>query len=193
MTSGGDCYGELIVDCPDYRTVQQVIPRLRKQLREAFPEAYIRIRKYNFSISTSHTVEVEFSGPDPAILRELSAQAEAIMRNCPYVDPYSVQNNWKPTGKKLVAEYDQADALRSGIGRSDIANALLAATEGMPIGVINDQERLIPLQLKVCQEDGRPIRHLEDIPVWSMLNMHLSKRRATTGPNRWQKHESVAG
>ncbi len=184
MTSGGDCYGELIVDCPDYRTVQQVIPRLRKQLREAFPEAYIRIRKYNFSISTSHTVEVEFSGPDPAILRELSAQAEAIMRNCPYVDPYSVQNNWKPTGKKLVAEYDQADALRSGIGRSDIANALLAATEGMPIGVINDQERLIPLQLKVCQEDGRPIRHLEDIPVWSMLNMHLSNeelQQALTG------------
>ena len=24
------------------------------------------------------------------------AQAEAVIRRCPYVDPYSVQNNWKP-------------------------------------------------------------------------------------------------
>ena len=84
MTSGGDCYGELIIDCKDYKTVLKQIPHVRKQLREAFPEAYIRIRKYNFSISTSHTVEVEFAGPDPAVLRELSHQAEAIMRRCPY-------------------------------------------------------------------------------------------------------------
>lgn len=124
MTSGGDCYGELIVDCADYRTVQEQIPTIRRQLREAFPEAYIRIRKYNFSISTSHTVEVEFAGPDPAVLRDLSAQAEAVMRRCPYVDAYSVQNNWKPKGKALVAEFNQQDALRAGIGRGDVANAL---------------------------------------------------------------------
>ena len=30
MTSGGDCYGELIVDCPDYRTVLKTIPSIRR-------------------------------------------------------------------------------------------------------------------------------------------------------------------
>ena len=105
ITSGGDCYGELIVDCKDYHTVLEQIPIMRQQLREQYPDAYIRIRKYNFSITTSHTVEVEFTGPDPAVLRDLSAQAEAVMRRSPYVDAYSVQNNWKPTGKSFVAEY----------------------------------------------------------------------------------------
>ncbi len=174
MTSGGDCYGELIVDCKDYNTVLEQIPAVRKQLREAYPNAYIRIRKYNFSISTSHTVEVEFAGPDPAILRRLSAQAEAIMRKSPYVDAYSVQNNWKPTGKALHAEYIQQDALRSGIGRSDVANALLAATDGMPIGVLNDQNRMITLNLQVRNNDGSRIQNLNNIPVWSMMNVHLS-------------------
>ena len=174
MTNGGDCYGELTVDCKDYKTIQEQIPLVRKQLREAFPEAYIRIRKYNFSISTSHTVEVEFAGPDPAVLRDLSAQAEAIMRECPYVDAYSVQNNWKPTGKALIADYVQQDALRAGIGRSDVANALLAATDGMPVGVLNDQERMVLLNLQVRNEDGSRISNLEDIPVWSMMNLHLS-------------------
>ena len=174
MTSGGDCYGELIVDCPDYRTVLEVIPSVRRQLREEFPEAYVRIRKYNFSISTSHTVEVEFAGPDPAVLRALSAQAEAVMRRCPYVDPYSVQNNWKPKGKALLAEFNQRDALRAGIGRGDVANALLAATDGMPVGVLNDQERMVTLNLQVRNDDGSRIRNLDEIPVWSMMNLRLT-------------------
>ena len=174
MTSGGDCYGELIVDCKDYNTVLEQIPTVRTQLRELYPEAYIRIRKYNFSTSTSHTVEVEFAGPDPAVLRDLSEQAEAIMRRSPYVDAYSVQNNWKPAGKAFIAEYVQQNALRSGIGRSDVANALLAATNGMPIGVLNNQERMVTLNLQVRNTDGSRIKKLEEAPVWSMMNAHLS-------------------
>lgn len=179
MTSGGDCYGELMVDCKDYKTVLEQIPVIRQQLREAYPDAYIRIRKYNFSTSTSHTVEVEFTGPDPAVLRRLSAQAEDIMRRSPYVDAYSVQNNWKPMGKSLVTDYIQQDALRSGIERGDVANALLAATDGMPVGVIHDQEHMVTLNLQVRNADGSRISDLENIPVWSMLNLHLSNDELT--------------
>ena len=162
MTSGGDCYGELIID------------EVRRELREKYPDAYIRCRKYNFSISTSHTVEVEFAGPDPAVLKELSCKAEDIMRKCEYVDPYSVQNNWKPYGKSYVTKYLQQDALRSGVGRSDIANALMAATDGMPVGAINDQDKTIVVNMLVRNEDGSRIYDLNDIPVWSMMNLHMS-------------------
>ena len=175
MSSGGDCYGELIVDCRDYQTVVRQIPGIRSELREKYPDAYIRIRKYNFSISTTHTVEVEFAGPDPAVLRKLSAQAEEIMRRCPYVDPYSVQNNWKPTGKTLIAEFDQRDALRAGINRGDVGNALLAATDGMPIGAMTDGDRMMVVNLKMRNADGSKIADLSDIPVWSMMNFHLDR------------------
>ena len=173
MTSGGDCYGELMVDCKDYETVVAQIPAVRKLLRERYPDAYIRIRKYNFSIASSHTVEVEFSGPDPAILRKLSQQAEDIMRRCPYVDPYSVGNNWKPKGKTLTADYVREDALRSGIERSDVGNALLAATDGLPVGVLNDQDRTVLIHLLVRNADGSRIANLNDIPVWSTLNLRM--------------------
>lgn len=176
MTSGGDCYGELMVDCKDYETVVKQIPYIRKQLRIQYPDAYIRIRKYNFSIASSHTVEVEFTGPDPAILRDLSRQAEDIMRRCPYVDPYSVGNNWKPKGKALTADYVREDALRSGIERSDVGNALLAATDGMPVGILNDQERTVVINLLVRNADGSRISNLNDIPVWSTLNLRMNEQ-----------------
>ena len=174
MTSGGDCYGELIIDCKDYNSVIKYIPEIRKELREKYPEAYIRTRKYNFSIATTHTVEVEFTGADPAVLRQLSAQAEDIMRSCEYVDKYSVQNNWKPIGKSLVAQYIQPDALRAGVNRGDVANALMAANEGMTVGVLNDQEKMVMINLQVRNSDGSRIANIEDIPVWSMMNVHLS-------------------
>lgn len=174
MTSGGDCYGELMVDCKDYDTVVEQIPAIRDTLRTRYPDAYIRIRKYNFSITTTHTVEARFSGPDPAVLRGLAQQAEEVMRRCPYVDPYSVQNNWKPKGKTLVADYVRRDALRSGIERSDIGNALLAATDGMTCGVINDQDQLVRINLMVRNADGSKIEDLREIPVWSSMNLHIT-------------------
>lgn len=180
MTNGGDCYGELIVDCKDYDTVLKQIPEVRRMLREQYPDAYIRLRKYNFSIATSHTVEVEFSGPDPAVLRQLSRQAEDIMRRCPYVDRYSVQNNWKPSGKALVAQYVPEDALRAGVGRGDVANALMAATDGMTVGVLQDQDRPVLINLQMRNADGSRIRNLNDIPVWSTMNMHLPEDKLTS-------------
>ncbi len=174
MTSGGDCYGELMVDCKDYATVTEQIPLIKKQLRQAYPDAYIRIRKYNFSIATSHTVEVEFTGPDPVVLRQLSKQAEDIMRRCPYVDPYSVENNWHPKSKILVADFVRQDALRAGIGRGDVANALMAATDGLPVGILTNQDRNVIVNLQIRQEDGNKIKDLNNIPVWTMMNMNLS-------------------
>ncbi len=185
MTSGGDCYGELLVDCKDFSTVKKVIPVVLQQLRDSYPDAYIRARKYNFSISTTHTVEVEFSGPDPTVLRDLSRQAEEIMRRNPYIDPYSVQNNWKAKGKSLVAEYIQRDALRADIDRSDVGNALLAATDGLPVGVLYEQDKILPIKLQVRNSDGSRIQNVADIPVWSMTNMHFDEaaieKAMTTG------------
>ena len=174
MSSGGDRYGELIVDCKDYDAVCAQIPKVRAMLREQFPDAYIRIRKYNFSIASTHTVEVEFAGPDPAVLRSLSEKAESIMRRSPFVDPYSVQNNWNPTAKTLVAELDRKDALTAGVSRDDVANALLAATDGMPVGVLSDADRMMVVNLKVRNADGSKITDLDNIPVWSMANVKAS-------------------
>ncbi len=173
MPSNGDNYAELIVDCKDFKTMQQVQNELRQYLRSIAPDAYIRTRKYNFSISSSHTVEVEFAGPDPAVLRSLSAQAEQIMRESPYVDPYSVQNNWAPRGRTLTFGYSQESAQRAGINRSDVGNALQAAGDGMPVGVVADQDKMIPVYITVRQPDGSRLTDMAALPVWSAANIRL--------------------
>ncbi|MGM9743392.1 MAG: efflux RND transporter permease subunit [Candidatus Cryptobacteroides sp.] len=172
MTSGGECYGELLIDCDSYRKVVENVPLVRKMLRENFPDAYIRVRKYNFSVGTSHTVELEITGPDPSVLRSLSAEVEEIMKGSRYVDPYSVQNSWRPVAKSFEAQFNLQDALRSGVSRGDLGNAVQAAGEGLPVGVLNDNDKMLIVNLQVRNQDGSRISSLEDIPVWSTMNMH---------------------
>lgn len=173
MPSGGNNYAELIVDTHDFKTMQKLSVDLLAYLRSIAPEAYIRSRKYNFSISSTHTVEAEFTGPDPAVLRRLSAQAEAIMRACPLIDPYSVQNNWNAPMHQLTFNYSQEGAQRAGISRSDVANALQAATDGYVVGAINDQDKVVPVYITMRNADGSRISDLTTIPVWSTLNINV--------------------
>ena len=120
MNISGNSDGELIIDTKDFKTMKEVINEIRPQLRAAYPDAYIRFRNYNFSITTTHTVEVEFQGPDPEVLRDLAHQAEAIMRNSKYVDTYSVQNNWQNKGKAIVANYVQPITCRPMLCVADL-------------------------------------------------------------------------
>ncbi len=172
MSNGGDNYGELMVDAKDFKTCNKIIDIIKPALRKQYPEAYIRFRRYNFSIATSHTVEVRFSGPDPAVLKDLARQAEDIMVKSKYIDPYSVQNNWQTPSKRYIVELDRNDAIRAGLSRGNVADALKAATDGLPIGAVNEDDRMLVVNLKVRNADGSSVEDLEDVPVWSMINVN---------------------
>lgn len=171
MTAGGSRYGELMVDFVSFRELEKSLPELRRCLREKYPDAYIRLKKYNMSVITSHPIEVEFSGPDPAILRSLARQAEEIMRGCPYIDAYSVQNNWGERSRKLMVLFNKENAMAAHVSRSDVANALAAASDGMPVGVIQQHDEGRIVRLKVRNSDGSRIEDLGDVPVWTILNI----------------------
>ena len=181
MSNGGDFYGELIIDCKDYNDVVAVIPGVRNYIRENYPDAYARVRKYNFSISTSHTIEVGFTGPDPVVLRQLADTVKEIMHKSDLVDHYSIHDNWQPRTSSLVFEYESADGVRSGIQRGDVANAMQAAGDGMTLGVLADNDKRLMINLQVRNSDGSRIVNPEEIPVWNMTGQTSTVGAVTKG------------
>lgn len=169
MGEAADNYGELIVDFEDYDTMSRMKGVINDYIHDSFPDAISRIRKYNLSIKASHTVEVEFTGPDPAVLKQLSHQAQEIFRNNPYADPFTIEDDWEPMGPALDAKYVQQAAIRAGITRSDAGNALLAATDGLPIGEYYEGQTRVDIILKIRDNEGKRLQNLEDIPVWSIM------------------------
>lgn len=169
MGEAGDNYGELIINFTDYETMIRMKPLIAQYLHDNYPDSRSRIRKYNLSIKSTHTVEAEFTGPDPAVLRELSRQAQQILHRNPYADPHTIEDDWEPMGQVLTAVYMQQAARRAGTSRQDISNALLAASDGLPIGEYFQGQTRVDIMLKLRNPDGSRLENLDDIPVWSML------------------------
>ena len=98
-------YGELIIDYEDYDKMIESIPRMQKELMAAYPEAYVRVKQYNL-MYRPYPVEAMFQGPDPAVLKDLCAQAQAIMEESDAT--WLVTDDWSPMVPAVKVEYDQA-------------------------------------------------------------------------------------
>ncbi|MDR3194403.1 MAG: efflux RND transporter permease subunit [Tannerella sp.] len=159
-------YGELIVDFTSPEAMIQALPGLQKELSEQYPQAYVRIKKYNLMYKP-FPIEAMFSGPDPAILKDLSAQAEAIMNAEPSV--MLATNNWEPKIPVLAVNYYQPTARDAGVSRSDVAIALLSVTDGIPIGTFYNGATSEPIYLRSVGAQGEAIDDLSNAPVMAAI------------------------
>ena len=67
------------------------------------------------------------------------------------------------------------DGRRTGINRSDVGNALMAATDGLTVGALHDKDKIVRINLQIRNADGSKIQDLNDVPVWTMMpNINLS-------------------
>ena len=180
MTENADNYGELIVNFKDYETMKRMKPALEHYIRSQHPEAISRLRNYSLNVKTSHSIEARITGPDPAVLKRLSREIEEMMLNNLHVDKYTVCNDWQVEAKTMVALYDPIAANATGTSRQDVSNAILMATDGLPIGTIYNGETAYPVKLCVHDSEGQLIQDLEDIPVWNMLPSLNTNLDATT-------------
>jgi multidrug efflux pump subunit AcrB len=169
-------YGELIVEFTSPEAMAHALPSLQKELSECYPQAYVRIKKYNLMYKP-YPIEAMFSGPDPAVLKDLAAQAEAVMNAEPSV--MLATSNWGASVPVLTVDYDQSTARDAGVSRSNVALALLAATDGIPIAQYYDGATPHTLCLRSVDAQDQPIDDLANVPVSAALPTLTALRRET--------------
>ncbi len=159
-------YGDIIVEFEDEATLVAAIPDLQRYLTENYPEAYVRVKRYNLMYN-KYPIEATFTGADPAVLRDLTLQAQAIMAANDRVT--LITSDWDRKSPVLEVDYDQALARELSLSRQDVALSLLASTDGIPAGKIytgRDSEMIV---VKCVDADGNPIESLESAPIFSLM------------------------
>ncbi len=163
MATSDNSYGELIIDTKDYETTIIAGEKILEYIEENYPLANARKRIYG-PIFTEYEIEVMFSGPDPAVLRNLAEQAKQIMYDEPTA--ISVTDNWKNPVKVLNPEYSVEQARKVGISRSDAANAIAIGTDGLAVGAMMEGTAMLPVVLKLDESLGNDVEKITSIPVW---------------------------
>ncbi|MEZ9904452.1 efflux RND transporter permease subunit [Vibrio breoganii] len=160
-------YGQILINTTDYFAIDDLVSRGDKWLASAFPNAEPRFRALKMATADKYAVEARFSGPDEEVLHQLSDEAKAIFESHP--DAKYVRDDWRQQSKMLTPIINQDKALRAGINRADIAFAMKRGTNGMPLGRMNLNDELIPIQLRGSNQD---MASLETLPVKSLLGLH---------------------
>lgn len=158
-------YGELIVDFTSPATLKTNLNELQQYLSERYPQGYVRMKQYNL-MYMNFPVQFMISGPDPAVLKDLCRQAEDIMRQDSTA--VLVTNDWGPMTPVLDVKYHQQIARISGLSREDVSLALLAATEGLPIGSYYEGDHDLPIYIKSVNRRGERPEQINNVPVWSL-------------------------
>ncbi|MCQ2058996.1 MAG: efflux RND transporter permease subunit [Bacteroidaceae bacterium] len=158
-------YGELIVNFTDNKTVLAALPGLQNYLSTNYPQAKARAKRYNLMFKP-YSIELEFKGPDPAVLKSLTSVAMQVMQEEPNVQ--NVSSNWDRQTPVLKAKYDQSKARLAGVSRKELSYSFLAATEGLPIGTLYNDDYTMPIYIKVV-EDEQPLENFEQTPVITTL------------------------
>ncbi len=159
-------YGDIIVEFEDEATLVEAIPELQRYLTDNYPEAYVRVKRYNLMYN-KYPIEATFTGPDPEVLRDLTSQAQAIMEANPKAT--LVTSDWDRKSPVLEIDYDQPLARELSLSRQDVALSLLASTDGIPAGEIHtgrDSETII---VKCVDTNGDPIESLESAPIFALM------------------------
>jgi len=168
MPTGGQNYGELIIETKSKEAVFDVMPKLDAYLQTHFPDAEYRLNSYGAPFS-DYKVEVEFAGADPSVLRKLADEAKAIMHAEP--DAIHITDNWKNMAKVLSPVYSVERAQPLGLTRAEMGSSILISTTGMPVGSYYEGETMIPILVRSSEPISNDIDKLLSVPVWGQRSM----------------------
>jgi len=164
-------YGQLIVNTTDTKVIDALVADIKPWLEENFPNALIPIRKYGVGPSNTWKFEVRVSGPaiaDPQVLRALAEEGLDILRNEPVAG--EMQTDWRQPVPKLVPLYNQERARWAAITREDVANTTKRAYDGISVGIYRENDDLIPIVLRLSEEDRENVNKLESLQVQGSMS-----------------------
>ena len=68
----------MIVDFESPESLVENMDVIQEDLSARYPDAYVKVKRYNIMFK-KYPIEVQFSGPDPAVLHRLADSARMIM------------------------------------------------------------------------------------------------------------------
>ena len=129
-------YVQFLVDVDDWRKIDELTKIIQQELDTNRPGANGIAKKFLLGPGSGGRIQVRFSGPDPAVLRQLSDQAMQILDEDG--GAVSVRNDWQEPVKVIRPRLLEQQARRNGLTRVDVARALETSFEGRSVGLYRE-------------------------------------------------------
>ncbi|WP_411360748.1 efflux RND transporter permease subunit [Pseudidiomarina sp. YC-516-91] len=167
-----ESYGQVILRASDTEKLRQVHGAIESYLKTEQPDVEFKLKPVEMGPSQTAKIEARFSGPDPLVLHQLAAQAEAIMAQDDGIR--NLRNDWRQRSKVLNPEFNEAAARRLGITKADVNDVLKRNFNGQNVGLFRDGTNLLPIIVRAPANERREIADWEELQIYSQaLQQHV--------------------
>ncbi len=169
-------YVQFLVDVNDPDKISGLIVLIQKRLEENYPNANAIAKKFLLGPGAGGRVQIRFSGPDPAVLRELGDRAMEVFQDDGQA--LCVRSDWRERVASVRPALLEHQARRNGITRVDVARALQSSFEGRSVGfyrepgdagtgVFPQETRMLPIIARPPLSEREDISAINSLQIWS--------------------------
>ncbi|EJG0703512.1 efflux RND transporter permease subunit VmeI [Vibrio parahaemolyticus] len=179
-------YGEITTRVDNYEALTPLMARFRDHLKANYPEINYKLKQIELGPGGGAKIEARIIGSDPTVLRTIAAQVMDIM----YADPgaTNIRHDWRERTQVLEPQFNESQARRYGITKSDVDDFLSMSFSGMTIGLYRDGTTLMPIVARLPEDERIDIRNIEGMKIWSPAQSEfIPLQQVTMGYDmRWE-------
>ncbi|HBC3536837.1 efflux RND transporter permease subunit VmeI [Vibrio parahaemolyticus] len=179
-------YGEITTRVDNYEALAPLMARFRDHLKANYPEINYKLKQIELGPGGGAKIEARIIGSDPTVLRTIAAQVIDIM----YADPgaTNIRHDWRERTQVLEPQFNESQARRYGITKSDVDDFLSMSFSGMTIGLYRDGTTLMPIMARLPEDERIDIRNIEGMKIWSPAQSEfIPLQQVTMGYDmRWE-------
>ncbi|WP_182018960.1 efflux RND transporter permease subunit VmeI [Vibrio diabolicus] len=179
-------YGEITTRMKNYEALKPLMAKFREYLKANYPEINYKLKQIELGPGGGAKIEARIIGSDPTVLRTIAAQVKDIM----YADPQAtnIRHDWRERTQVLEPQFNESQARRYGITKSDVDDFLSMSFSGMTIGLYRDGTTLMPIVARLPEDERIDIRNIEGMKIWSPAQSEfIPLQQVTMGYDmRWE-------
>ncbi|MCE7553923.1 efflux RND transporter permease subunit [Aliivibrio fischeri] len=173
-------YGEIMTRVDNYEALQPLMAKFRQHIEDQYPQIQYKLKQIELGPGGGAKVEARIVGADPTVLRGLAAQVIDIMHNDPGAT--NVRHDWRERTKVLEPQFNESQARRYGISKTDVNELLEMAFSGKAIGVYRDGTTLMPIVTRLPENERVDISTIEGMKIWSpALSQYIPLQQVVLG------------
>ncbi|MEN8261224.1 MAG: efflux RND transporter permease subunit, partial [Pseudomonadota bacterium] len=148
---GSARYASAFVDTRSAEDTRRLLPRLQREMIDAFPEATILTLPFEQGPPIESPISVRLYGPDVGILAQLGDKIRLILSRTSKVT--FAEDSISRGQPKLVVRPDEDAARIAGFSLTDIAIQLEGALDGVTGGTILEGTEEVPVRVRIASEE----------------------------------------
>ena len=158
-------YAQFIIRTTSKEVIPDLLTELYQKMKEGYPELEVKLERLQLEPAGGAKIEARISGPDPKLLRQYSAQIQEIYRADGGLE--NIKDDWRQPVKVLRPIFNDAQARRLGISKTDLDNVLLTNFTGSQIGLYREGTDLLPIVQTVPAHERVSIDQIRDLQIYS--------------------------